>query len=100
MRRHQKAESRHLSRPASVFQSETGRSEIAVAAVTAAGGGFLLLRLLGDERLGRQEEARNAGRVLQSGTNHLGRVDDAVRDEVRVFVRLRVVPEGALTLAH
>src|SRR4051812_6431174 len=62
-------------------------SELGMAVATAATGGLLVLRFLRDERFRRQEKASNAGRVLKSGTNHLRRIDDAVRDEVGILVR-------------
>src|SRR5699024_9354189 len=42
------------------------------------GGSRSLLRLLGDDGLGGQEQTSDGGRVLQSGAGDLGRVDDAV----------------------
>src|SRR5262245_11370239 len=44
----------------------TAGSEVPVAVAVATRGGLLLLRLLGDESLGREHEARDAGGVLQS----------------------------------
>src|SRR5687767_6895489 len=32
---------------------------------------------LGDQRLGREQQRRNASAVLQCAANHLGRIDDA-----------------------
>src|SRR3954449_12332461 len=55
------------------------------AAVAAGHGRSVLLRLVGDDGLGGEEERRNGGGVLQRRTGDLGRVDDAGRDQVHVL---------------
>ena len=55
---------------------------------------FLFLGNLRDERIGRQKQRRNAGRVLQGRADHLGRIDNAVFDKVAVRVRVGVVAFG------
>src|SRR5712691_6415425 len=63
--------------------------EPAVAAHGGAGPGtlvFLLLRDLGDESLGGEEQGGDGSRVLQRGPKHLGGVDDARLHEVMVGV--------------
>src|SRR3954466_11004396 len=54
------------------------------AAVAAGHGRSVLLRLVGDDGLGGEEERRDGGGVLQRGAGHLGGVDDPVGDEVHV----------------
>src|SRR5204863_7595219 len=51
----------------------------------AAGRGRVLLRLVGDDRLGGQEQRRDRGRVLQRRPGDLGRVDDPRLDQVLVL---------------
>ena len=46
----------------------------------------LLLGLLGDQGLGGQHQARDAGRVLQRRAHDLGRIDDAGLDQVLVHL--------------
>src|SRR3954471_2302821 len=55
------------------------------AAVAAGHGRSVLLRLVGDDGLGGEEERRDGGGVLQRRPGHLGRVDDAGRDQVHVL---------------
>src|SRR5690606_14609474 len=55
------------------------------AAHAAAGHGRrcgFLLRQLGDHRLGRDQQAGDGGRILESGAHHLHRIDDAHLDHV------------------
>ncbi len=46
------------------------------------GAGGRLLGALGDERFGGEDQAGDGGRVLQGGTGDLGRVHDALGDQV------------------
>src|SRR6185436_11283382 len=72
---------------------------VAAHAVTAtmAGRSFLfLLRNLGDEAFGRQQQASNRGGVLQRGAGDLFRVHHAGLDEVLVFARRDIVTVVAL----
>src|SRR3954452_19885960 len=55
------------------------------AAVAAGHGRSVLLRLVGDDGLGGEEERREGGGVLQRGAGHLGGVDDPAGDEVHVL---------------
>src|SRR5947199_9924329 len=68
------------------------RLEVLAAVAPARRGrrGLLLLRDLGDQRLGRQQQARHARRVLQRRAGHLGRVDDAGLAPVDVLLRADV----------
>src|SRR3954452_8247167 len=45
-------------------------------------GRALLLRLVGDEGLGGEDHAGDAGRILDRRARHLGRVDDAGAEHV------------------
>ena len=51
--------------------------------------GLVVLRQLGDHRVGRQHQARDRRRVLQREARHLGRIDDAHLHQVAVLARLR-----------
>src|SRR5215217_7975096 len=64
--------------------------EVHVAAAARHGGGLLLLRLVGHHGLGGQEQAGDRGRVLQGGTDDLGRVDDPRLEHVGVLAGGRV----------
>src|SRR5438105_1076606 len=67
----------------------------------AAGGFLFFLGNLGDERLGREKQCGNARGVLQRGANDLGRVDNAGRNQVAVFVFVGVIAFAfALQLAN
>src|SRR5437016_1266181 len=68
-------------------------SEIHAAHAAARGhaaGRSVLLRQFGDHGFGGDQESRDRRRVLDRRTNDLGRVDDALGDEVAVFAGLRV----------
>src|SRR5262249_35653707 len=77
-------------------------SLLSVVVLTArrGAGGFLLLRNVGHERLGRQQQAGDRRRVLQRDPDHLRRVDDPALHEVPVFPFLGVVSEVARLLAY
>ena len=63
--------------------------------------GAVLLRRFDHRRFGGDHQAGDRGRVLQRGANHLGRVDDAGRDQVAVLFGLGVEAEGRrLVLQH
>src|SRR4051812_24126587 len=68
---------------------ETSDSEVHVPhAATAAGHGRSgLLRLVGDDRLGGEEQRSDRRRVLDRGTRHLRRVDDARLEHVDILAR-------------
>src|SRR5262249_57696143 len=57
-------------------------------------GEGLVLRELGDHGFGRDEQAGDRGRTLQRRAHHFSRVDDALRDEIAVLARLRVIAVG------
>src|SRR4051812_23485884 len=59
-----------------------------------AGWGRRGYRSVGDDRLGREEQRGDRRGVLQRGTRHLGRVDDAFLEHVDVLTR-----RGVETLA-
>src|SRR5258707_8091959 len=63
---------------------------------TAAAG--VLLRQFGHHGFGGDQKCGNRCCVLDRRTNHLGRVDDALRDQVDVFAGLRVEAVGVLVL--
>src|ERR1700737_95939 len=63
---------------------------------TAAAG--VLLRQLGHHGFGGDQQRRNRSCVLDRRAHHLGRVDDALGDQVDVFAVLRVEPVGVLVL--
>src|SRR5262245_52504414 len=63
-----------------------------------AGSGRGLLRHFGDHGFGRDQQSRDRGRVLDRDADHLGRVDDALGDEVAVFAVLRVEAVRILVL--
>src|SRR6266542_2854306 len=86
----------YSARPAARLRSEFG---MPVAAV-AARGRFLLLRLLGNEGLGGEHEARHAGRVLQRRAHDLYRVDDTLLEQVAILTGLGVVAVVGFALAH
>ena len=58
----------------------------------------VLLRHFGHHGFGGDQQRRNGGRVLDRHANHLGRVDDALGDQVAVFAGLRVEAVGVLIL--
>src|SRR6516225_8681599 len=60
----------------------------------------LLLRYLGDHRLGGDQEAGDRGRVLERAAHHLGGVDDALGDEVAVLAGLGVEAVVVLVLVE
>jgi len=62
----------------------------AAAGGHAAGARAALLGQFGDHGFGGDQESRDGGRVLDRRANHLGRVDDALGDQVAVFAGLRV----------
>ena len=68
-------------------------SEVHVAhaahAATRGHRGFLL-RPLGHHRLGGDQQARNRCRILQGRAHDLGRIDDALGDQVTILVGLSV----------
>jgi hypothetical protein len=62
------------------------------------GAAGVLLRQFGDHRFGGDQERRDGCCVLDCHTNHLGRVDNALGDQVAVFAGLRVEAVGILLL--
>src|SRR4051795_9982897 len=64
----------------------------------------ILLGLVGDDGLGGEEQRRDGRRVLQRRAGHLGRVDDALGDQVDVLagrgVEAVAVLQGADLLRH
>src|ERR1022692_3618326 len=75
------------------------RLEVHVTA-TGSGRGLLLLRLLDDDGLGREEQRRDGGRVLQGRARHLRRVDDPRLEHVDVLTRRRVQAVACREVAH
>src|SRR3954471_12698020 len=70
------------------------------AARSAAGRFLLLLRNLGDEGFGRQQQRGDRRGVLQRRADDLRGVDDAGLDEILVGVGQRVETFGVLRLTH
>jgi hypothetical protein len=62
------------------------------------GHGRSLLGLVGDDGLGREEQRGNRRGVLQSRAGHLGRVDDALCEQVTVLTGRSVEAESGLEL--
>ena len=58
--------------------------------------GLILLGLVDDDRLGREEQRGDRSRVLQGGAGHLGGVDDTGREEVLVLAGVGVQALGGL----
>jgi hypothetical protein len=56
----------------------------------------LFLWYFGDHCLCRDEKTGHGCSILQRAAHDLGRIDDAVGDEVTVRVRLRVITEAVL----
>src|SRR6476659_647315 len=76
------------------------RSSVAVAVTVATGSGVLVLRLVDDERVGREDHRRDGLGVAQRGAGDLDRVDDTGRDEVAVLARGRVEALAERQLGH
>src|SRR6267143_575520 len=76
---------------------EVHTTHAATARRHAASAGALL-RNFGHHGFGGDQQRRYRGRVLDRHTNHLGRIDDALRDQVDVFAGLRVEAIGVLIL--
>src|SRR5262245_146336 len=83
-----------------VLQLRGGLEVLAAVATPAARGGrgLLLLGDLCDQGLGGEEQAGDAGRVLERGARHLCRVDDPGLEHVDVLLAVHVVA-GVLVLA-
>src|SRR5690606_29949220 len=81
-----------------VFRLSEAGSEVHATRRVATGGGSGLLGLVGDDGLGREEEAGDRRGVLQRRAGHLGGVDDALREEVAVLTGrgVEAVPRGQL----
>src|SRR6476620_9028078 len=62
------------------------------------GAALVFLRHFGDHGFGGNQQRRNRGCVLNRYANHLGRVDDALGDQIAVFAGLRVEAVGILVL--
>src|SRR3954453_2958893 len=84
-----------------VVACEAG-SEIHAAHAAARGhagaGALVLLRHFGHHGFGGDQESRNRSCVLDRRANDLGRVDDALGDQVDIFAGLRVEAVGILIL--
>src|SRR3954449_8960924 len=89
---HQRKRARLAPRPSSTVMGWDLEVHAAHAAARghSAAGLSVLLRQLGHHGFGGDQESRNRGCVLDRRTDHLGRVDDALLDEVAVFTGLRV----------
>src|SRR5258708_19543632 len=69
---------------------EVHAAHAAAARRHSATAASVLLRHFGHHGFGGDQESRNRGCVLDRNANHLGRVDDALRDQVTVFAGLRI----------
>ena len=61
---------------------------------------LLILRSFGNHDFGGQQQTGHRGRVLQSQTRDLGRIQNALLDQVTELTGGRVVTEGALAFFH
>src|SRR5207244_2050853 len=61
---------------------------------------LLLLRSLRNHDLGREQQSRHRGGVLQRQARHLGRIEDALLEQIPVPAGSGVVAEGALAFLH
>ena len=59
----------------------------------------IVLRQFGHHRFRGDQETSDRGRILQGATHDLGRIDDALADEIAVFAALRIKAEGVLGLS-
>ena len=59
---------------------------------------LFFLGRLGNHDFSGEQESRHRGRVLQSQTRDLGRIQNALLDQVTELTGGRVVTEGALAL--
>jgi hypothetical protein len=68
----------------------------------AATGGtaFILVLLVGDDRLGGEHQAGDRRRILERGARDFRRIDDAELDHGAVLFRLRVEAEVAFAFEH
>src|SRR3954453_5125708 len=89
---HQRKRARLAPRPSSTVMGWDLEVHAAHTAARghAAAGLSVLLRQFGHHGFGGDQESRNRGCVLDRRTDDLGRVDDALLDEVAVFTGLRV----------
>src|SRR5579875_1747356 len=75
--------------------------EVLHATTGHGGGGRRRLRLVHDDRFGREEEGRDRGGVLERRASHLGGVDDPCLEEVLVLLGGGVEPlAGVLQVLH
>src|SRR5258708_15927932 len=90
----------HVSHPAHATHSAHAHvSHPTVVVAVAAERGGSLLGCVGDQRLGGEQDAGDAGGVLQRDASDLGRVDDARLEPVLVFPGGGVLARGALGVA-
>src|SRR6201997_5836097 len=80
------------------LEIHTTHAAHATATRRHAGAARILLRYFGHHGFSGDQESGNRGGVLDSHTNHLGRVYDALGDEVTVLAGLRVEAVGILIL--
>src|SRR6185312_11672085 len=86
------------------FFLSTERWELEIHAAHAAArghtaaGACVLLRNFGHHRFGGDQQRRDRSRVLDRHTNHLGRVDDALGDQVAILAGLAVEAVAILIL--
>src|SRR5204863_7027730 len=87
-----------LSESGTQLSSVVHASRRVAVVVSAAAAGFFLLRSLGDDGFGGEEEAGDGRGVLERAAGDLGRVDDAGLDEVFIDAGRDVAAFGALAL--
>ena len=82
-----------MADPASFDGNPKGLHHSVHAGLTAvsAAVAFLLLGNVGDHAVGREEETRDGGGVLESAARNLSRINDAALEEVGVLARTDVV---------
>ena len=60
----------------------------------------LLLRQLGDHRLGRDQKTGDGSGILQRAAHDLGGVDDALGDEIAIGAGLGIVAEAYMRFSR
>ena len=96
---HATTHSSHATHSSHIWHATTATATMMVMVITTLF--FVFLRNFCDQGRGCNQQRRDAGRVLDRGANHFGRVNDASRDQVAVGVFVCVVAFGlVLQLPH
>src|SRR5262245_55758174 len=97
---HDRAGRHRVVTPRPVDRTLRGLEVLPAVRHAAARGRLLVLRLLGHHRLGREQQTRHRGGVLQRGPDHLGGVDDARLHQILVLLGGGVEADGALAAPY